>query len=98
MSSDYPPKDLQGTFDALIQKISRQLIVQDNLLLTVLRHVVQSRCVFLNDVVQHLGIISSPRHPKFTYTVGVYPVLRLAFDTAPVSARIAVKRLIGQKR
>src|SRR6266850_1474467 len=49
MSSDYPPKDWQGTFNVLTQKISRQLIVQDNLLLTVLRHVVQSRCVFLDD-------------------------------------------------
>jgi hypothetical protein len=33
----------------LTQKISRQLIVQDNLLLTVLRRVVESRCVFLDD-------------------------------------------------
>jgi hypothetical protein len=45
-------------------------------------------------MIQHLAIISSPRHPKFTYTVGVYPFLRLAFGSAPVSARIAVKRLV----
>jgi hypothetical protein len=44
--SDYLPKDWQGAFNVLKQKISRQLIVQDDLLLTVLRRVVQSRCVF----------------------------------------------------
>jgi hypothetical protein len=93
ISSNYLPKDWQGTLNVLTMKISRQFIVQDNLLLTVLRHVVQSRCVFLI-MMQHLAAILSPRHPKFTYIVGVYPVLRLAFGSAPVSARIAVKRLV----
>jgi hypothetical protein len=70
------PFDWQGSFKVLTQKISRQLIVQDNLLFTVLHHVVQSR------------------HPKFTYTVGVYPVLRLALGSTPISARIAAKSLM----
>jgi hypothetical protein len=91
--SDYLPKDWQGAFYVLKQKISRQLIVQDDLLLTVLRRVVQSRCVF-STMIGHLTIISSPRHPKFTYTIGVYPVLRLALSSAPVSLRIAVERLM----
>ncbi|KAH9005187.1 hypothetical protein EDB86DRAFT_2882124 [Lactarius hatsudake] len=39
--------DWQGLFDTLAQKISRKLIVQDSLLLTVLRRVVQSRYGFL---------------------------------------------------
>ncbi|KAI0006063.1 hypothetical protein BJV74DRAFT_801921 [Russula compacta] len=68
--------DWQGSFGVLTQKISQQLMVQDNLLLTVLRRVVQSR------------------HPKFTYTIGVYPLLRLALGSVPVSARIAVKSLM----
>ncbi|KAH9997245.1 hypothetical protein BJV77DRAFT_984134 [Russula vinacea] len=70
------PFDWQGSFKVLTQKISRQLIVQDNLLLTVLHRIVQSR------------------HPKFTYTVGVYPVLRLVLGSTPISARIAVKSLM----
>ena len=45
-------------------------------------------------MVPHLAIISSPRHPKFTYTIGVYPLLRLALGSVPVSARIAVKSLM----
>lgn len=45
ISSNDLPKDWQGSFKVLTQKISRQLIVQDNLLLTVLHRIVQSRCV-----------------------------------------------------
>jgi len=71
-----PSFDWQGSLDILFQKISRQLTIQDNLLLTVLQRVVQSR------------------HPKFTYTLGVYPILRLAFGSAPVTARIMLKRFM----
>lgn len=93
ISSDHLPKDWQGAFNGLRQNISRRLVVQDNLLFTVLHHVVQSRCVFLT-IIQHLATISSPRHPKFTYTIGVYPALRLALNSTPVSARIALKGLL----
>ncbi|KAH9079444.1 hypothetical protein EDB83DRAFT_1273031 [Lactarius deliciosus] len=68
--------DWQGLFDTLAQKISRKLIVQDSLLLTVLRRVVQSR------------------HPKFVYTVGLYPVLHVALRSAPVGSRLAATSLI----
>ena len=72
------------------QKISRQLTVQDNLLLSVLHRIVQSRYVLLNrDPTPKCNFIS--RHPKFTYTVGVYPVLRLALGSAPISARMVAK-------
>lgn len=70
------PFDWQGALNELRQKISRRLVVQDNLLFTVLCHIVQSR------------------HPKFNYTIGVYPVLRLALSSAPISARIALKVLL----
>ncbi|KAI0302068.1 hypothetical protein BC826DRAFT_966114 [Russula brevipes] len=76
ISSNDLPKDWQESLNALKQKISKKLTVQENLLLTVLRHVVQSR------------------HPKFTYIIGVHPVIRLALGLAPVSARIAVKSLM----
>lgn len=68
--------DWQGSFDTLAQRISRTLIVQDNLLLTVLRRVVQSR------------------HPKFVYTVGLYPFFHRALRSAPVGSRLAVTSLI----
>jgi len=68
--------DWQGPFDTLVQRISRKLIVQDNLLLAVLRRVVQSR------------------HPKFVYTVGLYPILHRALRSAPVGSRMAVTNLI----
>ncbi|KAI9510888.1 hypothetical protein F5148DRAFT_491859 [Russula earlei] len=74
------PFDWQGSFEVLMQKISRQLTVQDNFLLTVLHRVVRSR------------------HPKFTYTIGLYPILRLALGLAPVSARIAVKSFIVNRK
>ena len=93
ISSDHLPKDWQGAFNELRQKISRRLVVQDNLLFTVLRRIVQSRWVFLTTI-QHLATISSPRHPKFNYTIGVYPVLRLALSSAPISVRIALKGLL----
>jgi hypothetical protein len=70
-------------------------MVQDSLLLTVLHRVVQSRYVLLNgdsdSTLRHTFI---RRHPKFTYTIGVYPVLRLALGSAPISARMAVKSLM----
>jgi len=59
ISSDHLPKDWQGAFNGLRQKIFRRLVVQDNLLFTVLRRVVQSRCVFLTTI-QHLATTSSP--------------------------------------
>lgn len=93
ISSDHLPKDWQGALNELRQKISRRLVVQDNLLFTVLRRIVQSRCVFFT-VIQHLATIASPSHPKFNYTIGVYPVLRLALSSAPISARIALKVLL----
>ncbi|KAI0306543.1 hypothetical protein B0F90DRAFT_1690754 [Multifurca ochricompacta] len=68
--------DVQGAVDTLIQKISRQLIVEESFLITILRRVVQSR------------------HPKFVYTVGLYPILYLAWQSAPISSRIAVKGLM----
>jgi hypothetical protein len=75
-----------------MQKISRQLIVHDNVVLAVLHRVVQSRYVLLNsDSTPRHNFI--PRHPKFTYTIGVYPVLRLALGSAPISARMVVKSL-----
>lgn len=72
--------DWQGLSDSLAQRISRKLIVQDSLLLTVLRRVVQSR------------------HPKFVYTVGLYPVLHLAMRSAPVGSRLAVTSLMRWAR
>ncbi len=67
--------------------------MQDNLILKVLHRVVQSRCVFLNgDSSPKHNFIS--RHPKFTYTVGVYPVLRLALGSAPIGAKMIVKSLM----
>jgi len=90
ISSNDLPKDWQESFSLLAQKISRQLTVQDDLLLSLLHRIVQSRYVLLNgDSTTKYNFIS--RHPKFTYTVGVYPVLRLALRSAPISARIAVK-------
>jgi len=68
--------DWQGSFNTLVQRVSRKLIVQDGLLLTVLRRVVQSR------------------HPKFVYTVGLYPILHLALRSAPVGSRMVVTGLI----
>ncbi|KAF8274985.1 hypothetical protein EI94DRAFT_1712126 [Lactarius quietus] len=70
------PFDWQKSLNTLAQKISRKFIVQDNLLLTVLRRVVQSR------------------HPKFVYTVGLYPILHLALRSAPVGSRMVVTSLI----
>lgn len=68
-------------------------MVQDSLLLTVLHRVVQSRYVLLDgDSTLSHNLIR--RHPKFTYTIGVYPVLRLALGSAPISARMAVKSLM----
>jgi hypothetical protein len=90
ISSNDLPKDWQESFSLLAQKISRQLTVQDDLLLSLLHRIVQSRYVLLNgDLTTEYSFIS--RHPKFTYTVGVYPVLRLALGSAPISARIVVK-------
>jgi hypothetical protein len=90
ISSNDLPKDWQESFNLLAQKISRQLTVQDSILLSVLHRIVQSRYVLLNgDPTPKYNFIS--RHPKFTYTVGVYPVLRLALGSAPISARIVVK-------
>ena len=93
ISSNDLPKDWQGSFNVLTQKISRQLMVQDSLLLTVLHRVVQSRYVRLNgdSTLRHNFIC---RHPKFSYTIGVYPVLRLALGSAPISARMTVKSLM----
>lgn len=68
--------DWQGSFNASAQRISRKLIVQDNLLLTVLRRVVESR------------------HPKFVYTVGLYPILHLALRSAPIGSRMVATGLI----
>jgi hypothetical protein len=93
ISSNDLPKDWQGSFNTLIQKISRQLMVHDNLLLTALHRVVQSRCVLLNSApTPRRNFI--PRHPKFTYTIGVYPVLRLILGSVPISTRMAVKSLM----
>lgn len=90
ISSNDLQKGWQQSFDLLAQKISRQLTVQDNLLLSVLHRIVQSRYVLLNgDSTLKYNLMS--RHPKFTYTVGVYPVLRLALGSAPISARMFVK-------
>lgn len=90
ISSNDPPKDWQESFNVLARKIYRQLAVQDDLLLSVLHRIVQSRYVLLNgDSTPKYNFIS--RHPKFTYTVGVYPVLRLALGSAPISARLVVK-------
>ena len=68
-------------------------MVQDSLLLAVLHRVVRSRYALLNSdsTVTHNFI---RRHPKFTYTIGVYPVLRLALGSAPITARMAVKSLM----
>ncbi|KAI9446425.1 hypothetical protein H4582DRAFT_560210 [Lactarius indigo] len=68
--------DWQGSVNMLAQRISKKLIVQDSLLLTVLRRVVQSR------------------HPKFVYTVGLYPVLHIALKSAPVGSRLAATSLM----
>ena len=90
ISSTDLPKDWQESFNLLAQKISGQLTVQDNLLLSVLHRIVQSRYVLLSgDSTPKYNFIS--RHPKFTYNVGVYPVLRLALGSAPISARMVVK-------
>jgi hypothetical protein len=43
ISSNDLPKDWQEPFSLLAQKLSRQLTVQDNLLLSVLHRIVQSR-------------------------------------------------------
>jgi hypothetical protein len=48
ISSNDLPKDWQESFKLLAQKISRQLVVQDNLLRSVLHRIVQSRYVLLN--------------------------------------------------
>ena len=93
LSSNDLPKDWQGSFDVLMRKISRQLTVQDSRLLTILHGIVQSRYVHLNrnlDLRHNLIC----RHPKYTYTIGVYPVLRLALGSAPISARMAAKSLM----
>ncbi len=93
ISSNYPPKDWQGSFNLLVQKISRQLIVQDSLLFGILHRIVQSRYMLLTgDSTSRHNFIS--RHPKFTYTVGVYPGLHLALGSAPISARMVVKNLV----
>lgn len=90
ISSNDLPKDWRESFDLLARKISRQLTVQDNLILSVLHRIVQSRYVLLNrNSIPKYKLVS--RHPKFTYTVGVYPVLHLALVSAPISARIIVK-------
>jgi hypothetical protein len=93
LSSNDLPKDWQGSFDVLMRKISGQLTVQDSRLLTILHGIVQSRYVHLdrNLDLRHDFIC---RHPKYTYTIGVYPVLRLALRSAPISARMAAKSLM----
>ena len=93
ISSNDLPKDWQESFSLLARKISRQLTVRDDLLLRVLHRIVRSRYVLLNDdSTLKYNFIS--RHPKFTYTVGVYPILRLALGSAPISARIVVKNFM----
>ena len=60
ISSNDLPNDWQESFNQLAQKISRQLTVQDNLLLSVLHRIVQSRYAFLLNGGSTTNIISFP--------------------------------------
>ncbi|KAI0273662.1 hypothetical protein BC834DRAFT_221108 [Gloeopeniophorella convolvens] len=63
-------------FHVLTSKITKQLAVEEDLLLAVLRRAVQSR------------------HPKFVYTIGMYPALHLVLRSAPVGSRVALIKFV----